>query len=80
MYKLSCKLNNNLRISKETNIYRKSNAVNVAYQQRIRIVFFFNSKLDDCAVWNNVPGELANKTDNRTSYKHRKGRVLVQIK
>ena len=50
MYKLSCKLNNNLRISKETNIYRKSNAVNVAYQQRIRIVFFFNSKLDDCAV------------------------------
>ena len=29
----------------------------------------------------NVPGGLANKTDNRTvSYKHRTGRTLVQIK
>ena len=29
----------------------------------------------------NVHGELPNKTDNRTvSYKHRTGRVLVQIK
>ena len=29
----------------------------------------------------NVLGELANKTDNRTvSYKHRTGRILVQIK
>ena len=29
----------------------------------------------------NVQGGLANKTDNRTvSYKHRTGRILVQIK
>ena len=29
----------------------------------------------------NVQGELAIKTDNRTvSYKHRRGRTLVQIK
>ena len=29
----------------------------------------------------NVPGELANKTDNHTvSYKHLTGRMLVQIK
>ena len=29
----------------------------------------------------NVQGELADKTDNRTaSYKHRTGRILVQIK
>ena len=29
----------------------------------------------------NAHGELANKTDNRTvSYKHRTGRILVQIK
>ena len=29
----------------------------------------------------NVQGELANKTDHRTvSYKHRTGRILVQIK
>ena len=28
----------------------------------------------------NVQGELANKTDNRTaSYKHRTGRIVVQI-
>ena len=29
----------------------------------------------------NLQGELVNKTDNRTiSYKHRAGRILVQIK
>ena len=29
----------------------------------------------------NVQGKLADKTDNRTvSYKHRTGRILVQIK
>ena len=31
------------------NIYHKSNVFNVAYQQRIQIVFVFNSKLNDCA-------------------------------
>ena len=35
----------NLRTSKQTKIYHKSNAFDVAYQQRIRIVFLFNSKM-----------------------------------
>ena len=48
------------------NIYHKSNTFSIAYQQRIRIVFFFNSKLSDFADWNNAQGELANKADNRT--------------
>ena len=49
MYKLSCKFNNILRTSKQTKIYYEMDVFNVAYQQRIRIVFFFNSKLNDCA-------------------------------
>ena len=35
----------NSRISKQTKIYHKSVVFNVAYQQRIRIVFLFNSKM-----------------------------------
>ena len=56
MYKLSYKFNNDLRTSKLTKIYYKLNVFNVAYQQRIRIVFLFNSKINE---------KLANKTDNR---------------
>ena len=71
------KFNNNLRTLKQTKIYHKSNVFNVGYQQSIRIVFFFNSKLNDCAEWN-VHGELANITDNRTvSYKHFTESILV---
>ena len=44
-------------------------------------MFLFSSKLNDCTTWNKSVGGLANKTDNRTvSYKHRTGKVLVQIK
>ena len=40
-------------------------------------MFLFTSKLNDCADWNK---RVANKTDNCTvSYKHRTGRILVQI-
>ena len=35
---------NNLRTLKWTKFYYKSNVFNVAYQQRIRIVFLFNLK------------------------------------
>ena len=48
----SCKLNNKLRTSKQTKIYHKSNVFNVAYHQKIQIVFLFNSKLNDCTEWN----------------------------
>ena len=65
---------------KITKVYHKSNVFNVAYQQRIRIVFLLNLKLNDCTEWRNVQGVLANKTDNRTvSYKHRTGMTLVQV-
>ena len=49
MYRLSYKFNNNLRTSKQTKTDHKSNFIDVSYQQRIRIVFLFNSKLNDCA-------------------------------
>ena len=57
------------------------NLFNVAYLQRIRIVFLVNSKLNNCTEWNIRPGwELANKTNNHTvSHKHRTGRISVQI-
>ena len=35
----------NLRTSKQTNIYHKSNVFSVAYQKRIRIVFLYNAKM-----------------------------------
>ena len=50
--KLKDDIYNNLRASKLTNIYHKSNVFNVAYQQRIRIVIIFNSKLNESAEWN----------------------------
>ena len=38
-------------------IYQKSNVFfNVAYQQRIRIVFLLNSKQNDCAEWHKRAG------------------------
>ena len=62
--------------------WSKIESFNVTYQQRIRTVILFNSKLIDCAGWGKSAGaELANKTDNGTvSYMHRTGRALVQIK
>ena len=45
--RLSCKFNN-LRTSKQTKVYQKSNAFNLAYQQRIPIVVLFHSKLNYC--------------------------------
>ena len=39
---------------------------NVVYQYRIKVMFLFNSKLNNCAEWSKRTGELANKTDNRT--------------
>ena len=66
MYRLSRKVNNNLRTSKYTKIYHKLNVLNVAYQQRIQIVFLFNSKLNDGQNEINLKGELTNKSDNRT--------------
>ena len=50
------------------------NVFNFSYQQRIRIVFLFNWKLNVTPNEKTVHGELANETDNRTriiSYKHR---------
>ena len=50
------------------------NVFNFSYQQRIRIVFLFNWKLNVTLNEKSVHGELANETDNRTriiSYKHR---------
>ena len=80
MYRFSYKFSNNVGTSKWTEIYHKSNVFNVVYQEIIRIVFLFNSKLYDCVESNKRPEELANKTDNRTfSYKHRTGRTLVQL-
>ena len=66
MYRLSRKFNNSLRTSKYTKIYHKLNVLNVAYQQRIQIVFLFNSKLNDGQNEINLKGELTNKSDNRT--------------
>ena len=81
MYRRSYKFNDNLSTSKETKIYHKLNVSSVAYQQRIGIVFHFNSKLNDCQNEVNVQGKLANKTVNPTvSFKHHTGRTLVQIK
>ena len=54
--------------------------MNVAYQEIIRIVLLFNSNLNVAQNGINVQGELANKIDYRTvSYKHRTGRILVQL-
>ena len=80
MYRISCKFN--LRSSKWTKTYHKSNNFNFAYQQRIQEVFFFNSKLNDSVEWNKrAGGGIADKTDNRkVSYKHRTEMILVQIK
>ena len=85
VHRRSYKFNNNLRTSKQTKIYHKSNVFNVAYSVSLcnvsRIVYLFNPKLNDSQNKVNVQGELANKTGNRTvSHKHRKGRTLVQIK
>ena len=55
---------NNLRTPIKTKIYYKSNVFNVAFQQRIRIVFHFNSKLNNYAEWNKREEELANKIDD----------------
>ena len=52
VYGLSCNFNSNLRTSKQTKIYHKSNVFNIAYQEGIRIAFLFNLKLHDCAEWN----------------------------
>ena len=43
---------NNLRTS-------KSNVFNVAYQQRIRILFLFKFKVNDCAEWNKHVGRIS---------------------
>ena len=37
-------------------IHHKSYVLNVAYQQIIRIMFVFNSKLNDCTEWNKLAG------------------------
>ena len=56
--RLSCKFNN-LKTSNKTKVYHKSNVFIVAYQQRIRIVFLFNSKINDCAERNKRAGEFS---------------------
>ena len=48
---------NNLRTSKLTKIYHKSDVFNVAYQQRIWIVFRFTLKLNDSAELNKLAGD-----------------------
>ena len=40
-------------------MYHKLNVFNVIYQQRIRIVLLFNSKLNDSAVWNKSAGGVS---------------------
>ena len=50
---------NNLRTSKQTKIHHKSSVFNVAYQQRIRVAFVFDLKLNDCAEWNKRTGEIS---------------------
>ena len=47
---------NNLRTSKQTKIHQKSN---VAYQERIRIEFLFNLKLNHCVECNKRAGEMS---------------------
>ena len=81
MYRLSYKFNNNLGTSKLKTIYHKSNVFYVAYQQKIRIVFLFNSKLNCAEGSTRTGGFRADKTDNRTvSCKHHTGKTLIKIK